>query len=157
MIERKSKVCFIGEGGVGKTSLVSLLQGKEIQKEISPTVGLEIEDSVLNGTKCSIWDCGGQKRFQFMWKDFLRASGLTVLVCDSTEENVRETREILERISSHFGSKVIALANKQDLKNSIPPEKVEKQLGIKTYGISALRAEQHDKLRNILEKEFTSK
>ena len=151
----KSKVCFVGDAGVGKTSLVSLLQGKKIHKT-SPTVGLEIEDSVLNGTKCSIWDCGGQKRFQFLWKDFLRASGLTVLVCDSTEENIRETKEIIDRFSNHFGSKIIALANKQDLKDSLSPEKVEKQLGIKTYGISALRAEQHEKLRNILEKEFIS-
>jgi ADP-ribosylation factor-like protein 2 len=153
VVERKSKICFLGEGGVGKTSLVSLLQGKEIS-DITPTVGLEIEDSVLDGEKCSIWDLGGQKRFQFLWKDFLRASGLTILVCDSTEENIEETKEILSRFSNHLGSKVIAIANKQDLKHSLSPQKVEKKLGIKTYGMSALRSELRDKFRDILEREF---
>jgi len=152
-MNQKSKVCFVGDAGVGKTSLVSLLQGKKISKEISPTVGLEIEDSVLNGAKCSIWDCGGQKRFQFLWKDFLRASGLTVLVCDSTEENVRETKDIIERFSSNLKN-LIVLANKQDIDGALPPESVEKKLGIKTYGISALRKEQQSKLRKILEREI---
>ncbi len=155
MIERKSKICFIGSAEVGKTSLVSLLQGKQLEG-LTPTVGLEIEDSILDGKKCAIWDLGGQKRFQFLWKDFLRSSGLTVLVCDSTEENIVETKEILERFSTHLGSKVIAIANKQDLESSLNPQTIEKKLGIKTYGMSALRTELREKLRNILEHEFST-
>jgi small GTP-binding protein len=156
VVERKQKICFVGEGGVGKTSLVSLLQGKDILRERSPTVGLEIEDSVLNGKKCSIWDLGGQERFKFMWKDFLRSSGLTVLVCDSTEDNVEKTKEILERYSNHIGSKIIAIANKQDLENSLHPENVEKKLGIKTYGMSAIRADLRERMKDILEYEFSN-
>ncbi|MEJ2278446.1 MAG: ADP-ribosylation factor-like protein [Candidatus Lokiarchaeota archaeon] len=95
----KSKICIIGEGGVGKTSLVSLLQGREILTERRPTVGLDIENSTLDGIKCSIWDLGGQERFKFLWKDFLRGSGLTVLVCDSTEQNIEKTKEIYQRPS----------------------------------------------------------
>ncbi|TXT62462.1 MAG: Small GTP-binding domain protein [Promethearchaeota archaeon] len=149
------KICFVGEGGVGKTSLVSLLQGKEIN-DITPTVGLEIENSILNGKNCAIWDLGGQKRFQFMWEDFLRASGLTVLVCDSTEDNIKETKNILERFSNHLGSKIIAIANKQDLDTSLSPQLIQKKLGIKTYGMSALQKELRDEFRNILEHEFTT-
>jgi len=155
VVQRKRKICIIGEGGVGKTSLVSLLQDEKVDG-LTPTIGLDIEDSILNGKSCSIWDLGGQKRFQFLWKDFLRSSGLTVLVCDSTEENVKETREILERFSNHLGSKVIAIANKQDLEYSLNPQTVEEKLGIKTYGMSALKTELRDKLRNILEHEFST-
>lgn len=156
MVENKSKICFVGEGGVGKTSLVSLLQDKDIVTERNPTIGLEIEDSVLNGKKCSIWDLGGQERFRFMWKDFLRSSGLTILVCDSTEENIDKTKEILDRFSKYLNSKVIAIANKQDLENSLHPENVEKKLGIKTYGMSAIRADLRDRMRHILEYEFST-
>ncbi|MEJ2249541.1 MAG: ADP-ribosylation factor-like protein [Candidatus Lokiarchaeota archaeon] len=124
----KSKICIIGEGGVGKTSLVSLLQGREILTERRPTVGLDIENSTLDGIKCSIWDLGGQERFKFLWKDFLRGSGLTVLVCDSTEHNIEKTKEIYHRLSNHLGSKVIAIANKQDLEGSLSAESVEKNL-----------------------------
>ena len=45
MIHLKHKVCLLGENGVGKSSLLSLLQGREVLKERKPTVGLEIESS----------------------------------------------------------------------------------------------------------------
>ena len=41
----KSKICILGEGGVGKTSLISLLQGRKVEAERTPTVGLEIENT----------------------------------------------------------------------------------------------------------------
>ena len=99
MFTTKSKICFLGEGGVGKTTLVSLLQGKKLEKERNPTVGLEVDDSILNEKKCSIWDLGGQERFRFMWQDFLKGTGLAILVTDSTEENVQKTKEIYNRKS----------------------------------------------------------
>lgn len=147
---------MLGEGGVGKTSLVSLLQGKEILKKRDPTVGLEIDDTMLNGcSKVAIWDLGGQERFRFLWKDFLKGSGLSVLVTDSTEENVKKTKEIYERFSNHIGSKVIAIANKQDLPGALSAEDVQKKLGIKTYEMCALRKELQSKLKKILENEIS--
>ncbi|MBY9007681.1 MAG: GTP-binding protein [Candidatus Lokiarchaeota archaeon] len=148
------KICIIGEGGVGKSSLISLLQGIPIKNSRTPTIGLEIEDSILNGKKCSIWDLGGQERFRFMWKDFLRQSGLTVLVCDSTQENLEKTKDILKRFSKHLDSKIIAIANKQDLDNALSPDTVEKKLGIKTYGMSAIRMDLRKRMCEILEYEI---
>ncbi|TXT59498.1 MAG: Small GTP-binding domain protein [Promethearchaeota archaeon] len=156
MFSSKNKICMLGEGGVGKTSLVSLLQGKEILKKRDPTVGLEIDDTMLNGcSKVAIWDLGGQERFRFLWKDFLKGSGLSVLVTDSTEENVKKTKEIYERFSNHIGSKVIAIANKQDLPGALSAEDVQKKLGIKTYEMCALRKELQSKLKKILENEIS--
>ena len=74
MIAEKSKICLLGEGGVGKSSLLSLLQGRELTMERTPTVGLEIENTDVLGVKTSVWDFGGQDRFKFMWQDFLRGS-----------------------------------------------------------------------------------
>jgi len=142
---------------VGKTSLLRLLQGKEVPKKHEPTVGLEVEGSILNGKQVQIWDLGGQEHFKFMWKDFLRGAGLTVVVCDSTEENVRKTKEIIERFERHLGSKVIAIANKQDLPNVLSVEEVQKKLGgIRTYGMSAIRPELRERLKNILEYEISA-
>lgn len=157
MLTTKSKICFLGEGGVGKTSLVSLLQGKEIKKNTTPTVGLEVEDSILNGNRCSIWDLGGQERFRFMWQDFLKGTGLAVLVTDSTEENVRKTKEIYERFSRCISAKIIAIANKQDLPGALEANIIQKILGgIKTYEMSAIRRELRDRMRQILEFEINA-
>jgi small GTP-binding protein len=138
---------------VGKSSLLSLLQGREISKNTNPTVGLEIEDSVLNGKKVNIWDFGGQERFRFMWEDFLRGAGLAVLVCDSTEENINQTKEIYKKFSRYIDSKIIAIANKQDLPGALSAKKVGKKLGIPTYGMSAIRLDLRDRIREILEYE----
>ncbi len=139
---------------VGKSSLLSLLQGREIAKGANPTVGLEIEDSILNGKKVNIWDFGGQERFRFMWEDFLRGTGLTVLVCDSTEDNITKTKEIYKKFSRYMNTKIIAIANKQDLPSALSAKKVQKKLGIQTYGMSAIRPDLRDRIREILEYEI---
>jgi small GTP-binding protein len=139
---------------VGKSSLLNLLQGRDISNERNPTVGLEIEDSILNGKKVNIWDFGGQERFRFMWQDFLRGTGLAVLVCDSTEENIRKTKDIYNKFSRYLNTKIIAIANKQDLPNALSAKKVQKKLGIPTYGMSAIRLDLRDRIRDILEYEI---
>ena len=148
----------MGEAGVGKTSLISLLQGRMETPEGSerkPTIGLEIEDSILSNEKCTIWDLGGQKRFKLMWEDFLKNSGLTVLVCDSTEENLEKTKELYDRYSKRIGAKIIAIANKQDLPGAIGAEIVQERLGgVTTYEMSAIKAELKERMKDILEYEL---
>lgn len=157
MFSTKKKICFIGEQNVGKSSLLSLLQGREVQKERVPTVGLEVEDSVLNGKKCSIWDLGGQERFKFMWQDFLKGAGLAVIVCDSTEKNVNQTKEIYNRFERTLGTKIIAIANKQDLPGRLSAQEIQKRLGgLKTYGMSAIRPELRERMKEILEYEIAT-
>jgi len=157
LFSTKKKICFIGEQNVGKSSLLSLLQGREVQKERVPTVGLEVEDSVLNGKKCSIWDLGGQKRFKFMWQDFLKGAGLAVIVCDSTEKNVNQTKEIYNRFERTLGTKIIAIANKQDLPGRLSAQEIQKRLGgLKTYGMSAIRPELRERMKEILEYEIAT-
>ena len=157
MLSTKKKICFIGEQNVGKSSLLSLLQGREVQEERVPTVGLEVEDSLLRGKKCSIWDLGGQKRFKFMWQDFMKGAGLAVIVCDSTEKNVKQTKEIYNRFERTLGTKIIAIANKQDLPGRLSAKDVQKRLGgLKTYGMSAIRPELRERMKEILEYEIST-
>ncbi|HEC39050.1 hypothetical protein LCGC14_0773820 [marine sediment metagenome] len=135
--------------------MLNLLQGRGISKDKNPTVGLEIENSIINGKKVNVWDFGGQERYHFMWQDFLRGAGLTVLVCDSTEENIEKTKEIFKKFSRHLSAKTIAIANKQDLPGALSAKMVQKKLGVRTYGMSAIRLDLKKRLHQILE--FESK
>ena len=161
MIAIKNKICFLGNSGVGKSSLVSLLQGRsvDVSEKRSPTVGLEIETTHLDHLgKYSIWDFGGQKRYQFMWQDFLKGAGLAILVTDSTEEDISKSKEMYERMSRSIGSKIIAIANKQDLPGALSAKDVQRKLGgIKTYGMSAIHKELRERISQILEYEISAK
>ena len=155
MIQIKNKICIIGETGVGKSSILKLLHGEEVSKERNPTIGLNIRTRCLGSYgKVSIWDFGGQKRFRFMWKDFLRGAGLAVLVTDSTEKNISQCKEIFEGFSRHTKAKMIVIANKQDLPNVLSEKEVQKRLGVRTYGMSAIRTELRQRIKDILEYEM---
>ena len=89
-----------------------------------------------------------------MWQDFLRGAGLAVLVCDSTKDNIEKTKEIFNKFSRYMNTKIIAIANKQDLPDALSAKKVQKKLGIPTYGMSAIRFDLRDRIREIFEYEI---
>jgi signal recognition particle receptor subunit beta len=92
-----------------------------------------------------------------MWQDFLRGAGLAVIVCDSTEENVEKTKNIYNRFERSLGTKIIAIANKQDLPGALSARQVQKKLGgLKTYGMSAIRPELQQRIKEILEYEIST-
>ena len=156
----KNKICFLGEAGVGKTSLISLLRGEmddSSNDQTKPTIGLEIKTSNIGDAKCTIWDLAGQRRFKAMWDDFLKNSGLAVLVCDSTEKNLEKTKELYNRYAKRIGAKMIAIANKQDLPGALGAEIVQEKLGgIPTYEMSAIKKELCQRMREILEYELSA-
>jgi ADP-ribosylation factor-like protein 2 len=152
MIENGSKCILLGEGGVGKSSLLRLLQGKEIQIQRIPTIGVDVEkiDFYDGDISVMVWDFGGQKRFQFLWDEWVKGSSLTVVVTDSSEKNVNETKDMLEKYRKKLGADIIAIANKQDLVGSLTPEEVSKRLGVKTYGMVAIKRSNMEAMRDII-------
>ena len=145
-----SKLCIIGEAGVGKTTLVKLLTEQQLNDCRKPTVGVAVERVEIGNDALALWDLAGQKRFQFMWDEFMRGSKLTVVVTDSSQRNVEETKRIVERLQAREGSKLIAIANKQDLTNRMSPEEIQQQLGIPTFGMIAIQRGNEDSLKEIL-------
>jgi len=52
----------MGDGGVGKTSLVDRLVGKVPKKKYLPTRGVEGRYTTLRGVSFLLWDVGGQDK-----------------------------------------------------------------------------------------------
>jgi small GTP-binding protein len=145
-----SKLCIVGEAGVGKTTLVRLLSEKQMDSVRKPTIGVAVERVEFENDALAVWDLAGQKRFQFMWDEFMRGSKLTVIVTDSTTKNVEETKAIVDRIRAREGAKIIAIANKQDLAGRMNPEQIQNRLGVPTFGMVAVERGNEDMLRDIL-------
>ncbi len=145
------KTCLLGESGVGKTTISRLLQHKNTNVPRKPTIGVDIEKvSTPTGNIC-MWDLAGQRRFQFMWEEFTRGTNLAIVVTDSSPENVKLTKELMDRHLKNKAAKVIAIANKQDLSNRLRPEQIQQELGVPTYGLVGIDQKNHEKLSAIIQ------
>ncbi len=128
--EIKLKICLIGEGAVGKTSLIKRYVYDAFEGDYVTTLGTKItkkemslsdpKDNQPVNVTILIWDIMGQKGFRELLQEayFYGAQGL-IAVCDITN---KETLEELEGwIASAFkvigNVPIIFLANKSDLED----------------------------------------
>jgi len=157
------KVSIIGIGGVGKTSLLHLVCGKEIDLEYVPTITADIaeyEGDDISSRKLILWDFAGQSNFRSLWKSLLEGTDIALLVLDSTFENVNSSKEIIHDILDKYYKQtlVIGIANKQDLPNRLSPEFCEKIISrvdgreIKVHGMVAINSNYREKILAILRK-----
>lgn len=121
------KIVVIGNGSVGKTSLIQKFTQGTFQKDYLKTIGAQLSDYQvkIEGDKIKIllWDIAGQDDFHFLRPSFYRASNAAVIVY-SLEKN-----ELGERSFEHIRNwyqdakkfcgdiPILLLANKLDLIN----------------------------------------
>ena len=157
------KISIIGVGGVGKTSLLHLICGKDIDLEYIPTINVDI--TTFNGKELDVprsivlWDFAGQKNYRSLWKSLLDSTDIALIVLDSSFENVNKSKNIIRDIlDKHYRDVlVIGIANKQDMPNRLSPEFCERVLSqaereppIKVYGMVAINSLYREKILAIL-------
>ncbi|MFX1566557.1 MAG: ADP-ribosylation factor-like protein, partial [Promethearchaeota archaeon] len=64
------KICLLGQGGVGKSTMLKLLTADSIPGDYYPTIAVDIE--TLQGVRfgpyeLAVWDFAGQDRFRSLW------------------------------------------------------------------------------------------
>jgi small GTP-binding protein len=153
--ERKDfvfKITVIGDGGVGKTSLIKKYTKGSFKKEYIKTLGAQfskydekIEDSAV---KLFFWDIAGQKEFSFMRPTFYKGSKAAIIVfshspneLDTSFNHISDWHEDIKKYCGNipivlFGNK-IDLVNDGELNESKVKEIVDKRDFLGYYKTSA--------------------
>jgi small GTP-binding protein len=129
--EIKLKICLIGEGAVGKTSLIKRFVYDAFEGDYITTLGTKVtkkefemnhpkNDDPVNLT-ILLWDIMGQKGFRELLQEayFYGAQGL-IAVCDLTnKETIGELEGWINAAFKVIGEvPIVFLANKSDLSDS---------------------------------------
>lgn len=116
----EAKLLFVGEGSVGKTSLIKRIAADDFDSAENKTEGIDITRwSVRSGQRdvtLNIWDFGGQEIMHATHQFFLTKRSIYVLVIDCRQDEEQNRLEYWLKLIQGFsgGSPVILVANKSD-------------------------------------------
>jgi len=128
-----AKICLLGDGRVGKTSLRNRYMGKGFPGDYLPTLGADFASTQvsipLNNTEKSIrfqiWDLAGQPTFNQIRALYYRQTAGALVVYDITDRaSLQNLRAWVQELIQHMRVPTVfinILGNKSDLrdKNSI--------------------------------------
>lgn len=128
MSTAKYKILLLGDGNVGKTSLIMRFTTGRFKETYKATIGTDIFQKIIDNKDLQIWDLSGQSHFKNIRMKFYKRANGSLIVFDLTNPNsfeslenwVEEAQEVTGDIPS------VLVGNKKDLDHLIQPETLEK-------------------------------
>ena len=145
------KICAIGSGNVGKTSLIRRYAEDKFDGNYLPTLGVDITTKKImvrgTNTKLILVDTAGQEFFGKLRPNYYRgASACLILFALNDRTTFTKVKTWLEEFRKHIPSSDVPIAlagNKKDLEKErvvteIEAHKLAESLNMKYYETSAL-------------------
>ena len=124
MQEHKFKTVLLGEGRVGKTSILLRYINNTFSEKQSSTFQASYQEKILNignnSVSLAIWDTAGQERFHALAPIYYRDSNAAILVFDITDKtSFQKVQHWVEELRKIVGKDIVLIiaANKIDLEN----------------------------------------
>lgn len=132
--ERELRILVLGLDNAGKTTIVKKLKGEDVHT-ISPTLGFDISTMQFGDYRLNFWDVGGQQTIRAYWRNYFEQTDGILWVVDSADVNrLSDCRYELEKLLDEerlAGATLLILANKQDLPDALPVDKIADALGLR--------------------------
>jgi len=118
----RQKIIFIGDSGVGKTTMIKNINEEPYMDLRESSIGIDFYSKKIfyKGTeiRLQIWDTAGQEKYKGLIPGYIRNTALVFLVYDITSiESFQHLNEWIEFIKSLENVKIVLCGNKIDLKN----------------------------------------
>jgi Ras-related protein Rab-6A len=118
----KYKIVFLGDQGVGKTSIITRFMYDSFDKNYQATIGIDFLSKTMyledRTVRLQLWDTAGQERFRSLIPSYIRDSSVAVVVYDITNRaSFLNTAKWIEDVRNERGNDVIIVlvGNKTDL------------------------------------------
>eukprot|EP01035_Chromulina_nebulosa_P017707 gene17707-23299_t len=130
----KYKIVFLGDQGVGKTSIITRFMYDSFDKNYQATIGIDFLSKTMyledRTVRLQLWDTAGQERFRSLIPSYIRDSSVAVVVYDITNRaSFLNTSKWIEDVRNERGNDVILalVGNKTDLaeRRQVPVEEGE--------------------------------
>ena len=164
------KILTIGDGGVGKTSILRRYVENKFLKHHLSTIGIDFLSKTLKikdkEIKLKIWDTAGQERYRNITSHIYKDADGIILVFDVTsEDSFNQITDWMEQIKNNVSKEkinLILVGNKCDIQERMVEkergEEMAKKLNINYYETSALTGDGiNDAFEGLAKQIFKSK
>jgi len=108
----EAKIVFLGDTGVGKTSIVVRYVEQRFSSSVSPTIGASFLSKfvTVNGVrvKLQLWDTAGQERFRSLAPMYYRGAAAAVLIFDITSmESYLRVKEWVKELRANVFDEIL--------------------------------------------------
>ena len=147
MEKLSSKVIVLGDGAVGKTSIVHRYVTDKFQKRYTATIGVDILNKAIKITQgvtdyevnLNLWDIGGQDSFKLVRGKFYKQAIAALLIFDITNKKSFDNleswiKEAIDNVEQQIP--FILVGNKLDLTDNRAVQTAEIQKKAKDLGIA---------------------
>ncbi|SCU81691.1 LAMI_0B07272g1_1 [Lachancea mirantina] len=119
----KYKIVFLGEQGVGKTSLITRFMYDTFDDHYQATIGIDFLSKTMylddKTVRLQLWDTAGQERFRSLIPSYIRDSHVAIVVYDVTNKKSFEyIDKWVDDVKNERGEENVLLCivgNKNDL------------------------------------------
>jgi small GTP-binding protein len=124
------RIVFIGESGVGKTSIIDRLLNSSSGNP-SPTIGAVFHSHTraVDGVEVNlqIWDTAGQERYRGLGPIYYRKANGAIAVFDLASRETMEKLDFwIDKFKEHADDKfVVIVANKNDLEPAVTYQEIQ--------------------------------